>query len=78
MKSIAISRPNSSPARRVNLLIMEHAPTTASKKSNAAVQTHTLKIKRVEKFFFKLTAISFQQITHHQGNQEVPSSPRKE
>jgi len=46
MKSIAISRPNSSPARRVNLLIMEHAPRMASKKSNAAVQTHTLKIKR--------------------------------
>lgn len=46
IKSIAISRPNSSPARRVNLLIREHAPNTASKKSKMAVHTHTLECKR--------------------------------
>lgn len=44
IKSIAISRPNNSPAMRVNLLIMEHAPRTASKNSNRAVQTHTLNL----------------------------------
>jgi hypothetical protein len=43
MKSIAISRPNNSPAIRVNLLIMEDAPKTASKNNKSAVQTHTLK-----------------------------------
>jgi hypothetical protein len=42
MKSIAISRPNNSPATRVNLLIIEHAPKTASKNSKSEVQTHTL------------------------------------
>jgi len=42
MKSIAISMPNSSPAIRVNLLIIEQAPKMASKNSNTAVQTHTL------------------------------------
>lgn len=42
MKSIAISRPNNSPATRVNLLIMEQAPKMASKNSNNAVQTHIL------------------------------------
>lgn len=45
MKSIAISRPNSSPATRVNLLMMEHAPKTASKSSKNAVHTHTLSIQ---------------------------------
>lgn len=43
MKSMAISKPNSSPARRVNLLIMEQAPKIDSKTSNIAVHTHTLK-----------------------------------
>ena len=42
MKSIAISNPNSSPAIRVNLLIIEHAPRIASKNSKKAVHTHTL------------------------------------
>jgi hypothetical protein len=54
IKSIAISRPNSSPVRRVNRLIMEHAPRTASKKSNSAVQTHTLK-----HYLWKRKLISF-------------------
>lgn len=49
IKSIAISRPNNSPARRVNLLIMEHAPRMASKKSKRAVHTHTLNAKRSRK-----------------------------
>lgn len=44
MKSIAISIPNNSPARRVNLLMIEQAPRIASKNNNAAVQTHTLRI----------------------------------
>lgn len=43
MKSIAISMPNSSPAKRVNLLMMEQAPKIANKKSKIAVQTQTLK-----------------------------------
>ena len=42
MKSIAISRPNNSPATRVNLLIIEHAPKIASNISRKDVQTHTL------------------------------------
>lgn len=42
MKSIAISKPNNSPATRVNLLIMEQAPNIANKNSKAAVHTHTL------------------------------------
>lgn len=42
MKSIAISRPNNSPARRVNLLIMEQAPRIAKRKSKNALQTQTL------------------------------------
>lgn len=42
IKSIAIRRPNNSPARRVNLLIMEHAPKMARMKSKMAVQTQTL------------------------------------
>lgn len=46
MKSIAISRPNNSPAIRVNRLIMEHAPKMASEKSRRAVQTQTLKTQR--------------------------------
>lgn len=44
MKSIAIRRPNNSPARRVNLLIMEQAPKIASRKSKIAVHTHTLHV----------------------------------
>lgn len=43
MKSIAISKPNNSPATRVNLLMMEQAPKIAKKNSKTAVQTHTLK-----------------------------------
>ena len=42
IKSMAIRRPNNSPAIRVNLLMMEQAPNTASKKSRNAVHTHTL------------------------------------
>lgn len=42
MKSIAIRSPNSSPAMRVNRLMMEHAPSMASKKSRIAVHTQTL------------------------------------
>lgn len=45
MKSIAIRRPNSSPATRVNLLIMEQAPRIARRKSKMAVQTQTLMMK---------------------------------
>lgn len=41
-KSIAIRSPNNSPATRVNLLIMEHAPKIASMKSKRAVHTQTL------------------------------------
>lgn len=48
MKSIAISRPKSSPAMRVNLLIMEQAPKVAIKNSSPAVQTQTLKIEETE------------------------------
>lgn len=43
MKSIAMSKPNNSPATRVNLLMMEQAPKIAKKNSKTAVQTHTLK-----------------------------------
>ena len=42
MKSIAISSPNSSPATRVNLLMMEQAPHIAITNSIKAVQTQTL------------------------------------
>lgn len=42
IKSIAIRRPNNSPAIRVNLLIIEQAPRMASKKSKMDVHTHTL------------------------------------
>lgn len=42
IKSIAIKRPNNSPATRVNRLIIEQAPKTASKKSKMAVHTQTL------------------------------------
>ena len=42
MKSIAIRSPNSSPAMRVNRLMMEHAPSMASKNSRMAVHTQTL------------------------------------
>lgn len=42
---------------RVNLLIIEHAPRMASKKSNRAVHTQTLNANRVKKF-----------IPHHQKN----------
>lgn len=42
IKSIAMSRPNNSPAIRVNRLIMEQAPSMAIRNSKAAVQTHTL------------------------------------
>lgn len=40
-----MSSPNSSPAMRVNLLIMEHAPNTANRKSRRDVHTHTLHSK---------------------------------
>lgn len=43
MKSIAIRRPKSSPAKRVNLLMIEQAPKMANRKSKNAVQTHTLR-----------------------------------
>ena len=46
MKSIAISRPNSSPAIRVNLLIMQHAPNIAIIMSKKDVQTQTLKVNQ--------------------------------
>lgn len=49
MKSIAISRPNSSPATRVNLLIIEQAPKTANKNSKNAVHAHTLIIETTHK-----------------------------
>ena len=42
MKSMAIRRPNNSPAKRVNRLIMEQAPKIAIKHSNSAVHTQTL------------------------------------
>lgn len=42
IKSIAIKRPNNSPATRVNRLIIEQAPKTASKKSKTDVHTQTL------------------------------------
>lgn len=45
VNSIAIRRPNSSPATRVNLLIIEQAPKTASKNSKNAVHAHTLPIQ---------------------------------
>lgn len=51
MNSIAISRPNNSPATRVNLLIMEQAPKIDSMSRSNAVQTHTLQdlmMKEVE------------------------------
>lgn len=51
MKSIAMSRPNNSPATRVNRLIMEHAPRMASKKSSRAVHTHTLITSKTRKGF---------------------------
>lgn len=44
MKSIAISKPNNSPATRVNRLMMEQAPKIAKIKSKIAVHTHTLRI----------------------------------
>jgi len=47
MKSIAISSPNSSPATRVNLLMMEQAPHIAIRNSIKAVQTQTLNIQTV-------------------------------
>ena len=43
MKNIAISRPNKSPATRVNRFIIEHAPRIANKKSKSAVHTQTLR-----------------------------------
>lgn len=43
MNSIAIRRPKSSPAKRVNLLMIEQAPKMANRKSKNAVQTHTLR-----------------------------------
>lgn len=45
MKSIAIRRPNNSPAIRVNLLMMEQAPRMANRNSKRAVHMHTLAIK---------------------------------
>lgn len=42
MKSIAISKPNNSPANRVNLLIIEQAPKIDSRISSNVVHTHTL------------------------------------
>lgn len=48
MKSIAMRRPNNSPARRVNLFIMEQTPNIASRNSNIAVQTHTLHINVIK------------------------------
>ena len=56
MNSIAISRPNNSPATRVNLLMMEQAPKIDSKNNRNEVQTHTLKkqmIKQVLSNCFK-------------------------
>lgn len=49
MKSIAISMPNNSPAIRVNLLMIEHAPKMASKNSINAVHTHTLQNQVIKK-----------------------------
>lgn len=46
MNNIAISKPKSSPAMRVNLLIIEHAPRIANKININEVQTHTLQIKQ--------------------------------
>lgn len=45
MNSIAISKPNSSPAKRVNLLMMEQAPKIDSKNSKKEVQTQTLQFQ---------------------------------
>lgn len=59
IKSIAISRPNNSPATRVNLLIIEHAPNTASKKSNKAVHTQTLRTHKVKEI------LEYHQKSHH-------------
>lgn len=58
MKSIAISMPNSSPAKRVNLLIMEQAPNIANKKSKIAVQTHTLENQNDISLLIRLTGYS--------------------
>ena len=44
MKSIAISKPKSSPATRVNLLMIEHAPNTAITRRRKDVHTQTLPI----------------------------------
>lgn len=45
INSIAISKPNSSPAKRVNLLMMEQAPKIDSKNSKKEVQTQTLQFQ---------------------------------
>lgn len=56
-------RPNSSPARRVNLLIMEHAPRIAKRKSRKAVQTQTLQktttFKHVREIPTKLQKVQY-------------------
>lgn len=50
--------PNSSPAKRVNLLIMEQAPNIANKKSKIAVQTHTLENQNDISVLIRLTGYS--------------------
>lgn len=47
MNNMAISNPNNSPATRVNLLMMEHAPKIAIMMSKNDVQAQTLKIKHI-------------------------------
>lgn len=53
INSIAIRRPNSSPATRVNLLIMEQAPKIDNKNSKPAVHTHTLQDEKNQTSFVK-------------------------
>lgn len=65
MKSIAMSKPKSSPAKRVNLLMIEHAPKIASKKRSAPVHTHTLSTQ---------DNILFRSVT--KNNPEAPQSSK--
>lgn len=84
MKSIAIRRPNNSPAIRVNLLMMEQAPRMANRNSKRAVHMHTLPIKShvsLPNINKKIKEEQNSKIMNHilgqtlRGKRKIPSSP---
>lgn len=58
MKSTVINIPKSSPATRVNRLIMSQALNIASRNSNRAVHTHTLQPPQLQRFNYKPSRFS--------------------